>query len=52
MPEDAQCWSEMLYLKEKAVRDQEAGKAAMQLVDGDSISVPTIRKSYNKGGSH
>ena len=52
VPEDAQCWSEMRYLKEKAVRDKEAGKGfAMQLVDGDSISVPTIRKSYNKGGS-
>lgn len=50
--EDAKCWSEMRYLKDKAVRDKEAGKGfAMQLVSGDSTSVPTIRKSYNKGGS-
>ena len=49
---DAPCWSGMDYLKDKAVRDKAAGKGfAMQLVDEESTSVPTIRKSYNKGGS-
>lgn len=49
---EAACWSSMTYLKDKAVRDKAAGKGfAMQLVDGESTSVPTIRKSYNKGGS-
>ena len=49
---EAACWSSMDYLKDKAVRDKAAGKGfSMQLVDGDSTSVPTIRKSYNKGGS-
>ena len=49
---EATYWSSMGYLKTKAVRDKAAGKGfAMQFVDGDSTSVPTIRKSYNKGGS-
>ncbi|PKO58983.1 MAG: hypothetical protein CVU23_14510 [Betaproteobacteria bacterium HGW-Betaproteobacteria-17] len=49
---EAACWSSMEYLKEKADRDLAAGKGfAMQLVDSNSTSVPTIRKSYNKGGS-
>jgi len=49
---EASCWSSMDYLKAKAVRDKAAGKGfAMQLVDGYSTRVPTIRKSYNKGGS-
>lgn len=49
---EAACWSSMTYLKAKAIRDKAAGKGfAMQLVDGESTSVPTIRKSYNKGGS-
>lgn len=49
---EAACWSSMDYLKEKADRDLAAGKGfAMQLVDSNSTSVPTIRKSYNKGGS-
>ncbi len=49
---NAPCWSGMAYLKDKAVRDKAAGKGfAMQLVDEQSTSVPTIRKSYNKGGS-
>jgi DNA (cytosine-5)-methyltransferase 1 len=49
---DAACWSTMDYLKEKAVRDKLEGKGfAMQLVNHLSTSVPTIRKSYNKGGS-
>ncbi|MFZ2825155.1 DNA cytosine methyltransferase [Hydrogenophaga sp.] len=49
---DAACWSTMCYLKEKATRDKLEGKGfAMQLVNPLSTSVPTIRKSYNKGGS-
>ncbi|WP_454906805.1 DNA cytosine methyltransferase [Variovorax gossypii] len=49
---DAQCWSELGYLKEKEVRDLAAGKGfGMQIVDATSTSVPTIRKHYNKGGS-
>lgn len=49
---EAACWSSMEYLKEKADRDLAAGKGfAMQIVDSNSTSVPTIRKSYNKGGS-
>jgi DNA (cytosine-5)-methyltransferase 1 len=49
---DAACWSTMGYLKEKATRDKLEGKGfAMQLVNALSTSVPTIRKSYNKGGS-
>ncbi|TBR75381.1 MAG: DNA cytosine methyltransferase [Burkholderiaceae bacterium] len=49
---DAECWSELSYLKEKEVRDLAAGKGfGMQIVDASSTSVPTIRKHYNKGGS-
>lgn len=48
----AACWSTMGYLKEKATRDKLEGKGfVMQLVNHMSTSVPTIRKSYNKGGS-
>lgn len=49
---DAPCWSSMEYLKSKEARDLAEGKGfAMQLVDANSTSVPTIRKAYNKGGS-
>ncbi len=52
IPLDADCWSSMDYLKDKAMRDKVAGKGfAMQMVDAGSTSVPTIRKAYNKGGS-
>lgn len=58
---DAPCWSSMEYLKSKEARDMADGKGfanmadgkgfAIQLVDANSTSVPTIRKAYNKGGS-
>lgn len=52
VPADDPSWSGLDYLKEKEVRDAEAGKGfKMQTVNADSTSVPTIRKSYNKGGS-
>lgn len=40
------------YLKEKMVRDAAKGNSfSMQMVTEDSVSVPTIRKGYAKGGS-
>lgn len=45
-------WSRLDYLVKKEKRDLAAGKGfAMQTVDEQSCSVPTIRKHYNKGGS-
>lgn len=52
IPLDADCWSELTYLKDKEVRDKEAGKGfAMQVVDATSTKVPVIRRHYSKGGS-
>ena len=49
---DADCWSELTYLKSKEIRDKEAGKGfAMQVVDEASTKVPVIRRQYSKGGS-
>ncbi len=45
-------WGTFQYLKDKAVRDKEAGKGfAMQIVGPDATRVPTLRKGYHKGGS-
>ena len=52
IPLDAACWSEMGYLKDKAVRDAEQGKGfAMQIVTPDSTKVGTIGKGYQKNRS-
>jgi DNA (cytosine-5)-methyltransferase 1 len=49
---DHPSWSEKKYLKDKEVRDAEAGKGfRMQTVTPESTSVPTLRKGYHKGGS-
>jgi DNA (cytosine-5)-methyltransferase 1 len=45
-------WRTFDYLKTKEVRDAAKGNSfAMQLVSPDSLSVPTLRKGYHKGGS-
>lgn len=45
-------WGTFQYLKDKAVRDKEAGKGfQMQVVNPTSTRVPTLRKGYHKGGS-
>ena len=49
---DDPCWSPMEYLKDKAVRDAEAGKGfAMQIVTSESTQVGTIGKGYQKNRS-
>ena len=49
---DDASWSPMGYLKDKAVRDAEAGKGfAMQIVTPDSEKVGTIGKGYQKNRS-
>lgn len=45
-------WMPFAYLKEKAVRDREAGKGfKMQCVTADDASVPSLRRGYYKGGT-
>ena len=52
IPSEGKRWSEMKYLKDKAVRDKEAGKGfKMQVVTADSTKVGTIGKSYWKNRS-
>lgn len=52
IPEDAPCWSEMGYLKEKEQRDAAAGKGfAMQIVTPESNKVGTIGTGYQKNRS-
>lgn len=49
---DAQDWRSFDYLKTKEKRDAEKGNSfSMQIVTPDSISCPTLRKGYHKGGS-
>jgi DNA (cytosine-5)-methyltransferase 1 len=49
---DHPSWRPVTYLKEKRERDAAKGsRFLMQYVYEDSTSVPTIRKSYQKGGS-
>ncbi len=49
---DDPSWREVAYLKEKELRDKDAGKGfSMQYITPDATSVPTIRKGYAKGGS-
>jgi DNA (cytosine-5)-methyltransferase 1 len=50
--EDASCWSEMQYLRDKEVRDKADGKGfAMQLVGPESTKIGTIGKGYAKNRS-
>ena len=52
VPLDAPCWSEMAYLRDKAVRDKEQGKGfAMQIVNPESSKVGCIGKGYSKNRS-
>jgi DNA (cytosine-5)-methyltransferase 1 len=52
VPVDDPSWSSMQYLKDKEVRDKEAGKGfAMQIVGPASTKVGTIGKSYQKNRS-
>lgn len=45
-------WREFQHLKTKSARDLVAGKGfKMQIIDADSLSVPTLRKGYQKGGT-
>lgn len=49
VPNDDPSWSEMQYLKDKEVRDIQAGKGfKMQYVTPESTSVPTITRGYMK----
>lgn len=49
---DDPMWRPVPYLKEKRARDEAKGsRFLMQYVYDHSTSVPTIRKSYQKGGS-
>jgi DNA (cytosine-5)-methyltransferase 1 len=49
---DDPSWSTMQYLKEKEVRDIEAGKGfRMHIVDADSTKVSTLGKGYTKNRS-
>lgn len=52
VPLDAECWSEMGYLRDKEERDKAAGKGfRMQIVGPDSTSVGTIGRDYQKNRS-
>jgi DNA (cytosine-5)-methyltransferase 1 len=45
-------WREVAYLKAKEVRNASTGDCfKMQFIEPESLSVPTLRKGYNKGGS-
>src|SRR3546814_9410665 len=47
--EDDPRWSTMIYLREKEIRDQEAGKGfRMQIFDEESTRVSTIGRGYAK----
>lgn len=49
VPADAACWSELTYLKEKRVRDEEAGSNfKMTVLTPDSEKVPTLNKTLWK----
>ncbi|MFY9329966.1 MAG: DNA cytosine methyltransferase [Georgfuchsia sp.] len=49
IPDDDPSWSTMQYLKDKEVRDREAGKGfRMHTVSRHSTSVPTITRGYMK----
>lgn len=50
--EDDPSWSKMAGLKDKEIRDAEAGKSfKMQVIDAESTSIPTITKGYAKNRS-
>lgn len=52
VPLDAECWSTMGYLRDKEVRDKEAGKGfRMQIVGPEDASVGTIGAEYQKNRS-
>lgn len=45
-------WREVAYLKAKRVRNESTGDGfKMQFITPESVSVPTLRKGYFKGGS-
>lgn len=46
---DDSVWSDLRYLKDKEQRDFSAGKGfRMQILNGDSLSCPTLTKGYHK----
>ena len=52
VPLDAECWSDMDYLRDKEERDKAAGKGfRMQIVGPESTSVGTIGRDYQKNRS-
>lgn len=52
IPLDSPMWTEMKHLKDKEIRDAEAGKSfKMQIFTGDSDHIGTLRKGYAKAGS-
>ena len=49
MPDDAPCWSTMQGLKDKEIRDRQAGKGfKMQIIKPGDTSCPTLTKGYAK----
>lgn len=52
VPLDDESWKDYEYLAEKEVRDRAQGKGFRRVVlNGTEGKVPTIRRSYQKGGS-
>lgn len=52
VPPDADCWSEMGYLRDKEIRDQAAGKGfRMQIVGPEATKIGTIGADYQKNRS-
>lgn len=52
IPDDASCWSEMGYLRDKEERDLAAGKGfRMQIVGPESTKIGTIGADYQKNRS-
>jgi len=52
IPENAECWSTMQYLRDKEVRDKAAGKGfRMQIVGPNDSRVGTIGAEYQKNRS-
>lgn len=49
IPPDAECWKEYTYLREKEIRDKDAGKGfRMQILGPEATSVGTIGAAYAK----
>lgn len=52
IPLDSDMWRSYDYLKDKEIRDKQAGKGfSRSLYDGSESSVTTIRRLYHKSGS-